>query len=177
MKRLVVLTVAAVAAAAPAAAGVLGNQAFASTVPVRAATSTTSESVASVVKRSDDATKAGVRTKVDDNPGASTRRHGRGQDDRRGHRQVGPTGDDHGDHHGDHRSSGAASATIVTMTAQPVSREAEPGDDHGRRHGGHGADDTRADDHGRHGDDDAGGRHGDDDGGRHGGHDDGPHHT
>jgi hypothetical protein len=37
MKRIIILAVAAVAAAAPAAGGLLGNQSFASSVPVRSA--------------------------------------------------------------------------------------------------------------------------------------------
>lgn len=163
MKRIIILAVAAVAAAAPAAGGLLGNQSFASSVPVQSAAAgavPASRSVTAVL-----ATPVGtVKAKhgSDDPPGDDKGRHKGGKDDHgKAKHNDDPAGDNHGSRRGGHGSDDgivdATSATIVPVSAKSTTRRAEKGDDHGR---GHGADDK-----------------GTDDKGKHGGHDDGPRHT
>lgn len=184
MKRILILAVAAVAAAAPAAGGLLGNQSFASSVPVRSAAAgpaAVSWSVTPVAAAPVGTVKA--KHGSDDPPGDDKGKHkGGGKDDkgnddhgkakhnddpagdnhgRAKHGADDPAGDDNGGRRGGHGADdaivSATSATIVPMSAKSTTRQAEKGDDHGR---GHGSDDK-----------------GTDDKGKRGGHDDGPRHT
>jgi hypothetical protein len=134
MKRIIVLAVAAVAAAAPAAGGLLGNQSFASSVPVRSA------AAPAAVSRS--------VTPVTGTPiGTGKAKH---NDD--------PAGDNHGKakHGADDDIVSTTSATIVPVSAKSATRQAEKGDDHDR---GRGSDDKGTDDKGKHGGHDDGPRH------------------
>lgn len=147
MKRIIVL---AVATAVPAAGGLLGNQSFASSVPVRSASAPApaTTNVTPVVTTTVTTTPVAT-TPVATAPVATVNAK---------HRNDDPAGDNHGrvKHRNDDRAIGATSATIVPMRAKSTTRHTEPGDDSARGRGSENKTDDK---------------------GRHGGHDDGPNHT
>lgn len=154
MRRILIISAAAVVAVAPALSGLLGNQSFAQSVPV---------SLPSQAAAPDD--RGNHPEPGDDKGGRATATPSSSADDHGG-RVLAATAapsasaDDHGNHAEPGDDKGGRATAAATATSSPSPSHSEPGDDHGVHpepgddHGG---------DSGRSSSDDSGGSHGSDD--------------